>query len=114
MRLLLRELNTTAVIVSHDLRDAVAIADDLVVLEAGRVLQAAPLRELLARPGSATVAGMVGGVSGSSPDRPVDPVTTFGLTAAQAEYAAWVRSVAAEFFFDPLVRPGHVCMVTLG
>ena len=37
---------------------------------------------------------MVGGVSGSSPDRPVDPVTTFGLTAAQAEFAAWVRSVA--------------------
>jgi acyl-CoA dehydrogenase len=37
---------------------------------------------------------MVGGVSGSSPDRPVDPVTAFGLTPAQAEYAAWVRSVA--------------------
>ena len=37
---------------------------------------------------------MVDGVSGSSTDRPVDPVTTFGLTAAQAEFAAWVRSVA--------------------
>ena len=42
---------------------------------------------------------MPGGVSGSSPDGPVDPlvdpVAAFGLTAAQAEYAAWVRSVAA-------------------
>src|SRR6188472_506787 len=38
---------------------------------------------------------MAGGVSGSSPGRPVDPVTAFGLTTAQAEYAAWVRSVAA-------------------
>src|SRR6188472_4467484 len=37
---------------------------------------------------------MAGGVSGSSPGRPVDPVTAFGLTTAQAEYAAWVRSVA--------------------
>jgi len=37
---------------------------------------------------------MVGDVSGPSPHRPVDPVTTFGLTAAQAEFAAWVRSVA--------------------
>src|SRR5215207_322543 len=47
---------------------------------------------------------MVGGVSGSSPDRAVDPVATFGLTAAQAEYAAWVRSVA--FSFEG-VRPVH-------
>ena len=31
---------------------------------------------------------MVGDVSGPSPHRPVDPVTTFGLTAAQAEFAA--------------------------
>jgi acyl-CoA dehydrogenase len=45
---------------------------------------------------------MVGGVSGSSPDRPVasaddpaaDPVSAYGLTAEQQEYAAWVRSVA--------------------
>ena len=41
---------------------------------------------------------MVGGVSGSRPDRagdtPVDPVSSFGLTPAQREYAAWVRSVA--------------------
>jgi acyl-CoA dehydrogenase len=41
---------------------------------------------------------MVGGVSGSRPDRagdtPVDPVSSFGLTPAQQEYAAWVRSVA--------------------
>src|SRR6187431_1888779 len=45
---------------------------------------------------------MGGGVSGSSPDRAVgsaadpdaEPVATFGLTAAQAQYAAWVRSVA--------------------
>jgi acyl-CoA dehydrogenase len=41
---------------------------------------------------------MVGGVSGSAPDRPVDPavdpVTAYGLTAAHAEYAAWVRLAA--------------------
>jgi acyl-CoA dehydrogenase len=33
---------------------------------------------------------MVGGVSGSSPD----PVSAFGLSAEQEQYAAWVRSVA--------------------
>src|SRR3954454_17081994 len=47
---------------------------------------------------------MVGGVSGSSPDRPVDPVTTFGLTAEQAEYAEWVRSVAVSL---EAIQPVH-------
>src|SRR3954453_14580721 len=41
---------------------------------------------------------MVGGVSGSGAERAgdaaVDPVSSFGLTPEQREYAAWVRSVA--------------------
>jgi acyl-CoA dehydrogenase len=37
---------------------------------------------------------MVGGVSGTAPAGAADPVHSFGLTAEQQEYAAWVRSVA--------------------
>ena len=62
LRGLLDRLRTTALLVSHDLRDAQALADDLIVMDAGRVLQAAPLRTVLAEPASPEVASMVGWV----------------------------------------------------
>ncbi|MCY3656947.1 MAG: ABC transporter ATP-binding protein [Chloroflexi bacterium] len=62
LRALLERLETTALLVSHDLRDAQALADDLVVLDAGRVLQAGPMRTVLAEPVSPEVASMVGWV----------------------------------------------------
>jgi ABC-type Fe3+/spermidine/putrescine transport system ATPase subunit len=60
LRRLLRELGTTALLVSHDLRDAVAIADDVIVMEAGAVLQTGPLASVLAFPATAAVAELVG------------------------------------------------------
>ena len=62
LRGLLERLRTTALLVSHDLRDAQALADDLIVMDAGRVLQAAPLHTVLAEPASPEVASMVGWV----------------------------------------------------
>jgi len=62
LRALLERLETTALLVSHDLRDAQALADDLVVMDAGRVLQAAPLHTVLAEPATPEVASMVGWV----------------------------------------------------
>lgn len=62
LRALLERLETTALLVSHDLRDAQALADDLVVLDAGRVLQAGPMPTVLAEPASPEVASMVGWV----------------------------------------------------
>ena len=59
---LLDRLGTTALIVSHDLRDAQALADDLIVMDAGRVLQFGPLRDVLSQPVTAFVAAMVGWV----------------------------------------------------
>ena len=59
---LLDRLGTTALIVSHDVRDAQALADDLIVMDAGRVLQAAPLRDVLGQPATGYVAAMVGWV----------------------------------------------------
>lgn len=63
LRELLQRLRTTAVMVSHDLRDAVAIADDLIVMEHGEVLQAGPIASVLAEPASLAVAHMVGYVT---------------------------------------------------
>jgi len=48
------------VLVTHDLLDAVALADRLVVLEQGRVAQEGPVAEVAARPRSRYVAELVG------------------------------------------------------
>ena len=48
------------VLVTHDLLDAVALADRLVVLEGGRVAQEGPVAEATARPRSRYVAELVG------------------------------------------------------
>ena len=63
MRDLLERMQTTAVIVSHDLRDAIAIADDLVVMERGRVLQSGALPFVVSHPASTSVARMLGYVT---------------------------------------------------
>ena len=57
---MLRRLRTTALIVSHDLRDAQALADDLIVMDEGRIPQAGALGDVIGNPASAEVADMLG------------------------------------------------------
>lgn len=55
-----RTVTTTCVLVTHSLPDAVALADDAVVLEAGRVVDHGPATEVLAHPRSHFVARLAG------------------------------------------------------
>jgi molybdate transport system ATP-binding protein len=71
MRRLLREVlsdtGRTAIIVTHDVLDALAIADKVIVVDRGRIVERGPVREVLSTPRSefaATIAG-VNLVSGS-------------------------------------------------
>ncbi|HMC41333.1 MAG TPA: ATP-binding cassette domain-containing protein [Acidimicrobiales bacterium] len=57
-RLQLGGLST--VLVTHDPEEAALLADEVVVLAAGRLLQAGPTREVFARPASPEVARLVG------------------------------------------------------
>lgn len=52
--------DTTVVAVTHDAVDAVALAERLLVIEAGRVTQAGAVREVLSEPASAFVASIAG------------------------------------------------------
>lgn len=62
IRRMLRDqlIGTTTVAVTHDAADAVALADRLVVLEAGRITQEGAVREVLAAPASRFVASIAG------------------------------------------------------
>ncbi|HEY6235427.1 MAG TPA: ABC transporter ATP-binding protein, partial [Candidatus Elarobacter sp.] len=55
-----RELGTTVVFVTHDVDEALRLADRVVVMNAGRVVQTAPPEELLQRPADDFVRDLVG------------------------------------------------------
>ncbi|MEM1410680.1 MAG: ABC transporter ATP-binding protein, partial [Pseudomonadota bacterium] len=59
-RRLLRARGGIALLVTHDPEEALELADQIVVIDAGRVIQAGPPQELYDAPASAGVAAMLG------------------------------------------------------
>ncbi len=57
---LLRETGTAAMVATHDRAEAAALADRLAVLIGGRIAQAGPTADVLARPASGEVGAVVG------------------------------------------------------
>ncbi len=60
LRALQRELGLSSVLVTHDPQEAAILADEVIVLAGGQVLQDAPTREVFGRPASAQVARLLG------------------------------------------------------
>jgi molybdate transport system ATP-binding protein len=62
MRQVLRRVleGRTAVIVTHDVLDALLLADHVAVVEAGRIVEHGPTKDVLARPRSTFAAGIAG------------------------------------------------------
>ncbi|WP_118185653.1 ATP-binding cassette domain-containing protein [Paraburkholderia phosphatilytica] len=60
LRELQREIDAVTIIVTHDPDEAALLADEILVLEHGRVLQAGLATELFARPASVRVAELLG------------------------------------------------------
>lgn len=60
VRRILKEARTTAILVSHDQKDALAISDRIVVMEAGTVVQVGTPREIYQYPENRFVATFVG------------------------------------------------------
>ena len=58
--LLQDEIDATTILVTHDPDEAMALADELLLLEAGRVLRCGPAQAVYARPGSAAAARLLG------------------------------------------------------
>ncbi len=62
-----QKLGTTVMLVTHDMNEAMALGSRIAVMDSGRLLQYGPPAEIIARPASAFVAGLVG--SGDRPFR---------------------------------------------
>jgi molybdate transport system permease protein len=60
LRALQRDIDAVTIVVTHDPDEAALLADEILVLEHGRVLQAGPVRELFAHPASPRVAELLG------------------------------------------------------
>jgi len=60
LRTLQHELAATTIVVTHDPEEAALLADELLVLEHGRLVQAGPTTEVLAHPASPHVAELLG------------------------------------------------------
>lgn len=60
VRDILRETRTTAVLVTHDQEEALSIADQVSVMQGGRILQTGTPREIYERPAEVAVAELVG------------------------------------------------------
>jgi molybdate transport system ATP-binding protein len=59
LRRWLKEAGIPSVLVTHDRTDALMLGDDLVVMDAGQVMQQGPVHEVFSRPASVSVAGIV-------------------------------------------------------
>jgi iron(III) transport system ATP-binding protein len=60
---LLKATQTAAVLVTHDIDDAVALCDEIAVMKSGEILQIAPFEDLYANPASEYVARLTGAVT---------------------------------------------------
>jgi ABC-type sulfate/molybdate transport systems ATPase subunit/ABC-type sulfate transport system permease component len=60
LRALQREISAVTVIVTHDPDEAALLADEVLLIEHGRVLQAGPVSEVFERPASMRVAQLLG------------------------------------------------------
>jgi molybdate transport system permease protein len=60
LRALQDEVDVTTILVTHDPEEAFCLADELIVLQAGAVLQAGPVNAVFARPANAAVARLLG------------------------------------------------------
>jgi putative spermidine/putrescine transport system ATP-binding protein len=106
LRMLQQRLGITTIVVTHDQREAMTMADTIVVMSNGRVEQVGPPREIYHKPANAFVADFIGKANF------FDGVYERG----GVKIGAFVMKAAANFANDSAVRlairPESACLVT--
>jgi multiple sugar transport system ATP-binding protein len=98
LKKLQRDLGVTTVFVTHDQAEALALADRIAVMDAGRIRQTGTPREVFQRPANLFVAAFIG----STPMNLLDGVYTGEIEVAGARLPAEI---------DGLVSPGEKVVV---
>ena len=122
LRRVIRDAKQTALLVTHDALDALVLADRVLVLGAGRVVEQGPTRDVLARPRSpftARIAGLNLVVGRRCPEGlcTADGVVVSGLAqdvaAGEPAVAVFPPSAVAVFRDEPHGSPRNVLPVRL-
>jgi molybdate transport system ATP-binding protein len=122
LRHILRHGHRTAVIVTHDLLDALAVADRVIVVERGRIVESGPVHTVLTSPRSAFAARIAGvnlisGVitePGTLQTSSGTTVSGTGDTPAGTAAVALFRPTAVAVHLDPPhASPRNVIPVTI-
>ncbi len=120
MRQMLKRVlaDRTAIIVTHDVLDAALLADRVVVMESGRVVEDGPTKELLARPRSrfgAGIAGLnlmrgiaAGGIVRTPKGTLIEGLTDSPVTDGAAVVAVFSPSSVAVYLARPAGSPRNV------
>ena len=112
---ILRQLDLSVVLVTHDPQEAYELVEEVIVISAGRVLQQGRREEVFASPSSALVAKLLGfrntfrgEVVASTPEANIIKYQDFALSAPAGPL---VPGTAVDFFVNPqaltLVRSGN-------
>jgi putative spermidine/putrescine transport system ATP-binding protein len=92
---LLRSLGITAIYVTHDQAEAMALGDRIVVMEHGRVAQIGKPREIYQRPATRFVAEFIGTMNR------LTGTTENGVFTCKAGTLPWTEAPATEILFRP-------------
>jgi putative spermidine/putrescine transport system ATP-binding protein len=104
MNALLRALRVTSIYVTHDQSEAMALADRIVVMSAGRIEQCGTPRQIYYQPASRVVAQFVGTLNRVRGQCREDALVTLGGTIAVTGLVAQLRArdgAETEVFFRP-------------
>ncbi|GAA3326331.1 sulfate/molybdate ABC transporter ATP-binding protein [Paeniglutamicibacter sulfureus] len=124
MRRLLKHVlaERSAIIITHDILDALMLADKVVILENGRITESGPTRDVLGRPRSRFAAGLAGLnlVTGTAHGDGID--TAFGrifgtreseLVPGEAAAAAFPASAVSVYLDPPHGSPRNMLEATV-
>jgi oligopeptide/dipeptide ABC transporter ATP-binding protein len=75
LRKLQAEISNALIMITHDLGVVASLADDVMIMYAGRVVEQAPVREIFARPRHPYTQGLIDTVKAlNDPERPLRPI----------------------------------------
>jgi len=111
LRRLQREAGLSTVLVTHDPEEAALLADEILVVDDGRLLQAGPRAEVFARPASPQVARLLG-IPNLIPATVAQPgVLTLGAGDPGLRIAARTGDLPAGAAVLWTIRPDHVSVL---